>query len=515
MRTTDTISQMTAQIYSIIYCRVSTDEQVGNYSLGTQEAGCREYCKRKAITVDRVFVEEGESAKTTDRPIFQQALDYCRKNKGKIRYFIVYKLNRFARNQYDHAMVKALLAKHGVGLRSASEEFDESAAGKLIENTLATFAQFDNDQRAETTVEGMKAALYAGRWPFSLPLGYMAGLDANGEPLPRIDTDRAHLIKRVFEQYVTGNFTKRQVLRNAIAAGLTTKKGKPVSQQTFDKLLQIKFYAGFVYSRKWKIERRGLHEPLITEELFNSVQAVLTGKKLSVTPHLRNHPDFPLRRFVRCARCSRPLTGSWCKGRNESFPFYRCPNTRCVSIRKENLEGYFLALLGRLTPQTDILRLFKAIVVDVWKQKQGDAEAFLATLEEKLADLKERKTRLLDMFLDKRIRQEDYEERNDALRQEIGTLEMEAHATKLEELDLEECLGFADTVLSQPSRLWFDADCDQKQRLQKVFFPEGLTFDGESFGTAVTGSMFSCLEAVVQEKTTLASPTGFEPVLPP
>ena len=506
---------MNAPIYSVIYCRVSTDEQVENYSLGTQETGCGDYCKREGITVDRIFVEEGESAKTADRPMFQQALEYCRKNKGRIRYFVVYKVNRFARNHYDHAVVKAILAKCGVSLRSATEHFDDSAVGKLTENMLATFAQFDNDQRAETTTAGMKAALLAGRWPFSPPLGYVAGMDANGEPLPAIDAGRAPLIKRAFEQYATGNFTKRQVLRNAVSAGLTTKRGKPLSQQTFDKLLQVKFYAGYVYCLKWKIERRGLHEPLITEELFNSVQAVLKGKKLSVTPHLRNHPDFPLRRFVKCARCNRPLTGSWCKGRNESFPFYRCPNPGCVSIRKETLEGYFLALLEGLRPQPDILRLFNAIVVDVWKQKQGDATAFLAKLEEKLAEVKERKKRLLDMFLDKRIRQEDYDERNDTLRQEIGTLEMEVHATKLEELDIEELLGFANTVLSQPSLLWFDADCDQKQRLQKVFFPQGVSFDGESFGTAVTGSMLHYLQTIVEEKTSLASPTGFEPVLPP
>jgi len=61
--------------------------------------------------------------------------------------------------------------KHGVGLRSATEPFDDTPVGKLTENMLATFAQFDNDQKAETTATGMKSALGEGRWPFSPPLG--------------------------------------------------------------------------------------------------------------------------------------------------------------------------------------------------------------------------------------------------------------------------------------------------------------------------------------------------------
>ena len=92
---------------------------------------------------------------------------------------------------------------------------------------------------------------------------------------------------------------------------------------------------------------------------------------------------------------------------------------------------------------------------------------------------------------------------------------MDLHAVELEELDVEAVLGFADTILSNPARLWFEAKCEQKQRLQKVFFPQGITFDGENFGTALTGSLFSYLDEIVREKTNLASPTGFEPVLSP
>jgi site-specific DNA recombinase len=270
---------------AIIYCRVSTEEQIENYSLGTQQRACEEYCRRQNINVLQVFIEEGESAKTADRPKFQQAITYCRENKSKVQFFVVYKVNRFARNQYDHWSVKVLLSKFGVSLRSATETFDESAVGKLTENMLATVAQFDNDQKAETTATGMKAALREGRWPFSPPLGYVTGRDSKGKPLLSLDPVRSPHIRRAFEQFATGNFTKKQVLRDALTAGLRTNRGKAVPQQTFDKTLQNKFYAGFVSSPKWKIEVKGLHEPLISEGLFNTVQACFRAK------------SFPLRRI--------------------------------------------------------------------------------------------------------------------------------------------------------------------------------------------------------------------------
>ena len=63
--------------------------------------------------------------------------------------------------------------------------------------------------------------------------------------------------------------------------------------------------------------KRGDFEPLVSEELFYRVQAILSGRTPSTAPQQRAHPDFPLRGFVRCESCGRGLTGSWSKGRSE------------------------------------------------------------------------------------------------------------------------------------------------------------------------------------------------------
>jgi len=166
---------------AVIYSRVSTREQTQNLSPATQERICRAYCDREHVVVAKVFVEQGESAKTTDRTKLLELLDYWRERKGDIKHVVVYRIDRFSREQYDYIVLAAQLKKYGVTLKSATEPISDDSTGKLMENILSAFAQFDNDVRAERTVAGMRAALEAGQGHSALRL-------ATGERLRRLIT---------------------------------------------------------------------------------------------------------------------------------------------------------------------------------------------------------------------------------------------------------------------------------------------------------------------------------------
>ena len=143
---------------AVIYCRVSTSEQVQNFSLETQRKACREYCAQNNLVVDRVFVDEGESAKTADRTEFKNLIAYCRENQKRIDFIIVYSLSRFSRDQYVHATFRTLLKKCGITLRSVTEPIDDTSTGRLMETMLSAIAQFENDVKADRTKAGMRAA---------------------------------------------------------------------------------------------------------------------------------------------------------------------------------------------------------------------------------------------------------------------------------------------------------------------------------------------------------------------
>jgi site-specific DNA recombinase len=83
---------------AVIYVRVSTKEQTENLSLPTQLRACEEYCRRQGYEVLERFHEEGESAKSTDRSQLQKLLTFCRLNKGRVHFVVVFNLTRFARD---------------------------------------------------------------------------------------------------------------------------------------------------------------------------------------------------------------------------------------------------------------------------------------------------------------------------------------------------------------------------------------------------------------------------------
>ena len=130
-------------------------------------------CRREGFEILERFKEEGESAKTADRRELQRMLAYCRSNKGKVHFLVVFNLTRFARDKYDHFALRSHLKSLGISLRSATEPIDDTSTGKVDEGVLAAFAQFDNDVRSDRTRAGMQEALRRGRWTFLGPLGYL------------------------------------------------------------------------------------------------------------------------------------------------------------------------------------------------------------------------------------------------------------------------------------------------------------------------------------------------------
>ena len=499
---------------AVIYCRVSTQEQTKNLSLPTQRRMCEEYCDREGFEVARVFMEQGESAKTADRTELKRLLVYCRENKKRVDFVVVHSLSRFSRETRTHHALTAVLAGLGIALRSVTEPIDDSPTGRFMESIFSSLAQFDNDVKAERTATGMKEALGLGRWTFQAPVGYLTG--PRGGPSLVRDPARADLVLEAFTEFASGRVQLRELVRGLDFRGLRTRRGQPLSPQTLSAILRNRLYAGRVEVKKWGMAVGGDFDPIVPEDLFDRVQAILAGRRKASSTRVRLHPDFPLRGLVRHAACGKPLTASKSRGRGGRYAYYHCRDCRGVRVRKATLEGAFRDLLVRFQPRPEYLRLFEAIVLDVWKDKQRAGRQECVRLEQRAAALRQRLDDLDESFIYRReVDRQTYERQRDRLREQLAITEAEAEEVKVEELDVEGLLAFAQHVLMDAARLWEQAAPDQKQRLQRVVFPQGLVFDGTGFGTPVTCLAFmeSALPAGVDGA--VASPTGFEPLSSP
>ena len=501
---------------AVIYIRVSTQEQVENLSLELQESRCRELCQKKGWSVLRVFREEGQSAKTTRRDEFQRMLRFCKDPKSAVGRIVVYDLSRFARNMLDQLFTEKELKDVGIRLESVREPTEDTALGRLHRNTLAAYNQYDNDNRSERTVAGMTQAAKVGRFPFKAPIGYINVSQHRGHNLIP-DPKTAPLIRKAFELFATGLQSKAEVLKQLNMLGLTTRKGLPMSAQTFQKLLVNPIYAGWVAIPKWGMKCQGSFEPIVGQHLFDTVQDVLQGRTVVAKAYDHNNPDFPLRIFVRCGICGEPITGGWSTGKNKKYAYYRCRRAKCDlrSVGREDLESKFILVLKHLTPAPDLVAEFMTTVRGAWKGRQGDAEAAYAAIQQRLDHARQRKDKLVDLRIDGDINQATYKEKDERLSTDIEAAEVELRQVESQFLDLEGVLAFAEKIITSPARLWLESSLDQRQRLQQTFFPNGLTFNGEEFGTHLNSSFFSLLKGVSEGESLLASPTGFEPVLSP
>ncbi len=371
---------------AVIYCRVSTEEQVQNLSLGSQRRQCVEYCDKNRLQVVREFVEEGESAKTADRTQLRKLLEFCRQQRD-IAAVVVLRIDRWTRNTSDHVVLRMALKACGTQLHSATEPIDSSPAGKFVESMLSNVSEFDNNIRADRTKNGMKAALQSGRWTFPPPLGYVAGRDAHGHKTILPDAKAGPLVQEALCLFASGTLPIEQIRREITTRGLLTKKGKKVSAQTFNQLLRKPVYSGRIVVPRWGIDTKGNFEALVAEGVFDAIQRRLSGK--SVKSRQKIHPDFPLRNFVRCGSCGRPMTASKSRGRSGYYAYYHCQSSTCKHrIKKKDLENAFQELLGRLSPKMYYLDLFRELLARVLDARQVNSRFRRDQAERKLAELK-------------------------------------------------------------------------------------------------------------------------------
>lgn len=175
---------------------------------------------------------------------------------------------------------------------------------------------------------------------------------------------------------------------------------------------------------------------------------------------------------------------------------------------RDKLGKDFVALLEDLAPDRRFMRLFSEVVRHAWKQKRSAAEAILKNAEAELGTLADHKNKLVDFFIACRIDQKTYDQQVARLSVDTEAAEGNLRAASLDQLDVEAVLAFADKLIKQPQKLWRESSLDQKQKLQRVFFPDGVTVTHEGFGTASSSSFFGMLGQVPTGKAFFGVPDG-------
>lgn len=500
----------------VIYTRVSSKEQLDGTSLEVQERICRDFAIRNEYDVEKVFVEKGESAKTTNRTELKNLLNFISKNHKGLYGVIVYKVDRLARNAYDHASLKFSFNKLGVKLLSATENLEDTPVGRWVENMLAGNAQLDNEVRTERSTNGMTQAVKNGRYVWGAPLGY---LNSGGRGTSNLIPDAPHvvnLIKKCWE-YVDTGYTPEEARKAITKEGLKGKSGRPVSKSQFHRMLRNKVYIGII--EKFGLSIIGKYEPIVDSDLFNRVQTRLDGKAKNMPIYKKDNEEFPIRGLVRCNDCNNKLTASFSKGNGGKYAFYRCTHCPKKNFRRDDknkiygIESKFLHFLKTYHYKEQLREaLIKAVTVNLEFRSQAnrkriseiDKEILQLNTDVKLIVEKNIKGIISDQIAKSLISENE---------EKITDLQIELNGIKNNEVDVIKIVEHCISVLEDISGVWLRLDLETKKRFQKFLFPQGVLFDGEKFATSETAYCIKPNLSITVQKLHDVTPAGVEPAI--
>ncbi len=185
-------------------------------------------------------------------------------------------------------------------------------------------------------------------------------------------------------------------------------------------------------------------------------------------------------------------------------------------MRRAAVESSFEKLLDANKIPPAVVGLFAAIVRDVWRDRAVERSNTRRTLEQRRRKFEERKDALVQAHVfQKTIDSHTYLEHVDKIDRELSEIDTALADTEARDRDIDRVIEFSKIVLCGPGGFWRSADIDGKQRFQTILYPDGLSLGADGFGTAPTPIVFSHLKTVTDRKSSLASPAGFEPALPP
>ena len=320
---------------AVIYARYSSDNQ-REESIEGQIRECTAYAEKNDITIVKHYIDRAISAKTDNRPQFQQMIKDSDKKLFDI--VLVWKLDRFARNRYDSARYKTQLKKNGVKLMSATEIISEGPEGIILESVLEGYAEYYSADLAEKVVRGqteniLKGRCNGGRGTF--------GYTLDSERKFHIDPLASPFVLESFTKYRDG-LTMKEIRDWLNENGIKNPVGGEFTYNSVEHMLKNRRYIGELKFRDVVVP--DAIPPIVPLELFDDVQEKIAKNK-KAPARRKAEDDYLLTTKLFCGYCGALMFGESGTSRTgEVHRYYKCATAKkhkgCKkkTVRKQWLE---------------------------------------------------------------------------------------------------------------------------------------------------------------------------------
>ena len=410
----------------VLYVRVSTDEQTLGHSLDSQRNDLVAFAATLGGEVVETYIDAGASGTSAEgRPEFMRMVADA--EGGAFDAVLVARVDRFARNVADSAIYRRRLAEHGVRVLSLAEPSvgDDTPAGFLTQGLHDLMAQHYSVQLAANVTRGKRTRWEKGLPNGMPPFGYQQlGVAANDPPT--LVAEEAAVVREAFEMFASGIVSYVEIAARLNARGFRTRRraprGRPGdgprawSGDSVRDILRNPMYRGAVTYKGE--ERPGLHEPIITEELWWAAARMARTMRGMATSSRRRR-FYPLASIVRCSACGSTLQGQASRS-GERYRYYRhnarrrgieCP-APSRGIRADFLEGDVDNIVARFEMPPDVRERVLALLRD---EPDPDPAASRGRIEERLR-------RLARAYTDLGLDEAEYEAQRRTLQAELDRL---------------------------------------------------------------------------------------------
>ena len=341
------------------YIRVSTDEQA-ELSPDSQLAVIRAYAEKNGLVIPEqyIFVDEGISGRSAgNRPAFNRMIAAARQAAHPFDCILVWKFSRFARNQEESIVYKAMLAKDRVSVISVSEPLVEGPFGTLVERILEWMDEYYSIRLSGEVKRSMTLNAQRGRRQIAPPFGYTLAPPGDGGVRPMIpEPAEAALVREIYRRFLAGEGLL-SIAKWLNSTGASTHRGGAMENRTVEYILRNPVYAGKLrwtptgrtrrdFENPDTIVADGAHEAIVDEETWRLSQERMAevkqqwGYKARPASELRDW----LGGIVRCAGCGSTLIFA-------KPHYFKCNGYvrgRCRSSQHIGVEKLHEAFMGKL-----------------------------------------------------------------------------------------------------------------------------------------------------------------------
>lgn len=412
-----------------LYIRVSTHDQE-ELSPDAQQRLLLDYCKKNGLSVlkEHIFIEKGISGKKADkRPQFMQMIGMAKSKEHPFDAILVWKFSRFARNQEESIVYKAMLQKVGVEVISVSEPAIEGPFGSLVERIIEWMDEYYSIRLSGEVIRGMTENALRGGYNAQPPMGYRTNKETG---IPEIYEPEAVIVRKIIEEYKNGaGFL--DVARTLNTLGYRTRKGNLFEPRVIRYTLENPFYCGKVrWNRQnhndhnikdiseWIIVE-GTHEPLISSEEYEYIQSLIIARTRPYKARSTASIKHWLSGMVKCSGCGASLvSNALYKGQSSSYQCSKYNKGQCHHshfIKTDKLEqGIYNSLVDAFTTC--------AFNFEVVRSSAAPSDNRQRVLDN-LAKLEDKEKRIKHAYRDGIDTIEEYRENKELLNKERAELE--------------------------------------------------------------------------------------------